>query len=451
VISNIRKSTKIVLLILLLYGLLGLLTFADDWHIEIYSGELLLDPVDAEPYLNEDGRTMVPVRFIAESFGADVTWKSDTQSVILELKDTVVEFRVDDATVIINGIPSEMDTKMVLDPVMGRTFVPFRFAVEPLGVVISDVNFTENQILRIDLLKEASINNLSLGNTSEVVIATLGQPTAKGLSAYGFEWWFYADDYKQYLQIGIADDQVVVLYTNSSQWSYENTYSGMSLEALKAQVDIESVVETTYKNTNLKIKQVDNKERFLNVHSDVAIEWFYDEHDMTVSSIRISKMPYILTQSSYAYNYSYFKDEAPNFKPPILTQNEQIRVDQTNSLMLFHLTNASRVNHKLPPLSYHLRVSELALSHSLDMYTNNYFDHTSPSTGTLGDRFKAWNIPFRSIMENIAWGQADGIYAHEGLMNSLGHRLNILSDRPTHLGTGSYGKYYTVNFLQTLD
>ena len=449
--KNIKKSLKILSLILLLYGLLGLLTFADDWHIEIYSGELLLEPVDAEPYLNEDGRTMVPVRFIAESFGADVTWQANSQTVIIKHKETVVEFKVDDATVVVNGVPSEMDTKMTLDPVLGRTFVPFRFAVEPLGVVISDVNFNDNQILRIDLLKKASINNLSLGNTKDFVINTMGQPTAKGLSAYGFEWWFYAEDYKQYLQIGMANDQVVVLYTNGDNWSYENTYSGMSLQALAGLVDIESEVETTYKNTNLKIKQVDNKERFLNVVGNIAIEWFYDEHDQNITSIRISQMPYILKQSTYAYNYSYFKDEAPNFNPPVLSQEDQLQVDQTNSLMLFYLTNASRVRRNLKPLLYDSRVSQLALSHSLDMFTNDYFDHTSPTTGTLGDRFKAWEIPFRSIMENIAWGQADGVYAHEGLMNSLGHRKNILSDRPTHLGTGSYKKFYTINFLEKLN
>lgn len=389
------------MLVLVLYGLLGLLTFADDWHIEIYSGELLLEPVDAEPYLNEDGRTMVPVRFIAESFGAEVTWQGQTQSVILKHLDTVVEFRVDDATVIVNGVASEMDTKMVLDPVQGRTFVPFRFAVEPLGVVISDVNFNENQILRIDLLSQASINNLSLGNTKDFVISTLGQPSAKGLSAYGFEWWFYADDYKQYLQIGIADDKVVVLYTNGLKWSYENTYSGMTLEALQDIVDTESIVETTYKNTNLKIRQDDRQERFLNVVGDVAIEWFYDEHDQNITSIRISQMPYILKQSSYAYNYSYFKDEAPNFMPANLSQEEQLRVDQTNSLMLFHLTNASRVRRNLRPLTYHSRVSDLALSHSLDMFTNEYFDHTSPTTGTLGDRFKAWEIPLEASWKTL--------------------------------------------------
>ena len=37
--------------------------------------------VDAQPYINEDGRTMVPVRFISEELGATVNWVPASQTV----------------------------------------------------------------------------------------------------------------------------------------------------------------------------------------------------------------------------------------------------------------------------------------------------------------------------------------------------------------------------------
>ena len=53
--------------------------------------------------------------------------------------------------------------------------------------------------------------------------------------------------------------------------------------------------------------------------------------------------------------------------------------------------------------------------------------------------------------ENLAYGQTSSIFAHEGLMNSLGHRENILQAKYEYLGVGvSFNgdnhPYYTENF-----
>jgi len=39
--------------------------------------------MDTVPILNKDDRTMVPVRFIAEAFGAKVEWDNDNQIVTI--------------------------------------------------------------------------------------------------------------------------------------------------------------------------------------------------------------------------------------------------------------------------------------------------------------------------------------------------------------------------------
>ena len=45
-------------------------------------------------------------------------------------------------------------------------------------------------------------------------------------------------------------------------------------------------------------------------------------------------------------------------------------------------------------------------------------------------------IQFNAAAENLAYGQQSSIYAHEGLMNSLGHRENILNTHVNTLGVG---------------
>lgn len=450
-----KKNTRFLVLTLCLYVVLGLFTFADDWQIEIYSDGMLLEPVDAIPYLNEDGRTMVPVRFMSEALGAEVSWVEETQSVLITKDKTEIAFQVNSDIVIINGQSRQMDTKMILEANTGRTFVPLRFAVEPLGIGIGNVEFLDDQLLKIELDNSPSLFNLRIGTAESEVLRQYGQPTSKGLSAFGYEWWFYADDYLQYMQIGMANNEVVVIYTNSGNWTYENTYRGLSVEELKSTFDIEDPIKIDFDNVSLTISQASDqslgKERYLYIKDDVAIEWFFDLHDGGVTSIRVSKMPYVLTQVSYQFSYSYPQGSMPDYSSPILSPEEQIQVDNTNSLMLFYLTNATRASRELNILTFDEEVSKLSLSHSVDMQTNDFFDHHSPTTGGLGDRFEAWNISFRSISENIAFGQADGVFAHEGLMNSLGHRKNILSISPTQVGVGSYYRYYTINFKEAIE
>src|SRR3954465_11899568 len=61
--------------------------------------------------------------------------------------------------------------------------------------------------------------------------------------------------------------------------------------------------------------------------------------------------------------------------------------------------------------------------------------HISPTTGSAADRVRAAKIKTAVVLENVA--RAYGVSeAHEGLMNSPGHRANIMSGIATHIGIG---------------
>ena len=93
---------------------------------------------------------------------------------------------------------------------------------------------------------------------------------------------------------------------------------------------------------------------------------------------------------------------------------------------MFDLTNATRVEHGLHPLSWDDHVKLTARDHSTDMAINQYFDHTNLKGESPFDRMEEDQISFRTAGENLAAGQISSIFAHEGLMNSIGHRENIL-------------------------
>lgn len=86
---------------------------------------------DAQAFIDENGRTLVPVRFVAESLGAQVGWEADTQTVPIMKEDQSIVLTIDQPVVQVDGKTVTLDTKAILSG--GRTFVPLRFVSEVLG------------------------------------------------------------------------------------------------------------------------------------------------------------------------------------------------------------------------------------------------------------------------------------------------------------------------------
>ena len=118
---------------------------------------------------------------------------------------------------------------------------------------------------------------------------------------------------------------------------------------------------------------------------------------------------------------------------------------------MLELVNHERARAGAPPLALHGELSEVARLKSQDMVQNNYFAHQSPTYGSPFEMMRAFGISYRMAGENLALaGSVDR--AHSALMNSSGHRANILNARYTHIGIGmvqgSRGQYYTQMFIQ---
>lgn len=91
--------------------------------------------IDAAPFVNADSRTMVPIRALAEDFGATVDWNADTKTVKVTLDGNTVEMTIDSKTYKVNGAKKTMDTAPVI--MSDRTYVPVRFVAEALGFKVT--------------------------------------------------------------------------------------------------------------------------------------------------------------------------------------------------------------------------------------------------------------------------------------------------------------------------
>lgn len=78
-----------------------------------------------------DGRTMVPVRVIAENFGASVGWDEATQTVTVSLADKEIVLVLGKSEAFVNGESVTLDVAAMEHN--GRTLVPLRFVTETFG------------------------------------------------------------------------------------------------------------------------------------------------------------------------------------------------------------------------------------------------------------------------------------------------------------------------------
>lgn len=110
------------------------------------------------------------------------------------------------------------------------------------------------------------------------------------------------------------------------------------------------------------------------------------------------------------------------------------------------LVNEARADADLPPLTMRRELTDAARLHSLDMAVNGFFGHVGPDGRGPGDRIAALDRTALAdfTAENVATvSRIGGIGAnfavrrlHRNLMDSPGHRENILHDKATHVAFG---------------
>lgn len=278
-----------------------------------------------------------------------------------------------------------------------------------------------------------SIYNIEIGTPEETVLERLGDPLQVSINEYGTKWSTYHQDYHNFMMISYDERRNVnAIYTNDDLISSE---SGIQYKSEKAFVREQYGEPLTEIRKGLNVYLLQDSEEFdLFEVGNLYLYVFYDLHtNDTVTALQIVAKK-LEQQKSGIY----------------ATHNELLR--QGFERQLFDLTNATRVRNGMPALEWDDRTAHTARNHSKDMAKFDYFSHENLQGQSPFDRMKADQIVFRAAGENLAYGQASSIFAHEGLMNSKGHRENILLDTYSHLGVGvSFNEenqpYYTEKFL----
>lgn len=118
---------------------------------------------------------------------------------------------------------------------------------------------------------------------------------------------------------------------------------------------------------------------------------------------------------------------------PYTVANPQPRPDLEAQMLL--LVNRERLAHGLNPLVADPALTEVARAHSRDMFARGYFSHIAPDGKDPFDRMRGAQVRYLTAGENLALAPTLP-QAHQGLMNSPGHRANILRPAFGRVGIG---------------
>ncbi len=170
----------------------------------------------------------------------------------------------------------------------------------------------------------------------------------------------------------------------------------------------------------------------------LKVDWLEDKLS-PVFDEAISKTMNKLTvepESTSAYDLKFTVD------------NPKIREDLEEQMLI--LVNEERAKVGLPALEADPEIRVVARAHSRDMFAKGYFAHTNKENLTPAQRVMNAGIKFTIAGENLALGPTLKI-CHQGLMNSPGHRANILQKRYGRVGIGileggRHGLMVTQNF-----
>jgi uncharacterized protein YkwD len=135
---------------------------------------------------------------------------------------------------------------------------------------------------------------------------------------------------------------------------------------------------------------------------------------------------------------------------PIKTTEKNLSIDYQDEAAMVVLVNQERAKVGLKALSVNEKLTDVARNYAKDMWERGYFSHYSPEGQDVADRLNNAGIPFQVVGENLALAPTL-LIAHNGLMNSPGHRANILDPDFNQIGigiidNGFYGKIFVQIF-----
>ena len=129
-------------------------------------------------------------------------------------------------------------------------------------------------------------------------------------------------------------------------------------------------------------------------------------------------------------------------------ETSEVKFDEEMEMDMLEMVNRERTSRGFSELVIDEKARDVARKHGVDMFEQGYFSHTNLEGKSSADRMKDGEVEFSMAGENLAFSK-DLLSAHNGLMESPGHRENILHPFFHRVGIGVVdGGVYGIIFVQ---
>ncbi len=184
-------------------------------------------PLLAAPYISND-RTMVPIRALSESFDCNVGWDGTTRNVTITSADKEINLFIDSTTAYVNGQEVTLDVAPQITNDI--TFVPVRFVTENMGYNVSYIPEVKSVLVYDQANHESnnttSIFPLYDVMSYYVYMVTGVYPTGAVLDDIKTHCLYFEDVEKFAIQNNIPSSEDFAVDTNA----YSNCYSANLLK-----------------------------------------------------------------------------------------------------------------------------------------------------------------------------------------------------------------------------
>jgi hypothetical protein len=229
-ISLVKTVSCICVMAIAMFGSTALV--GADYGVKVrYNGNEIYFP-DSKPFVDENNRTLVPVRFVAESMNISVYWDEQEKKITLIRNNIEVDLHIGEKHAMVNGRRQELDTSAELYG--DRTFVPLRFLSELMGTDIGWDGDNNTVLLSDKISRGGSSDVRAEAGTSIISIprATVEQAKTWARSKGASDTFISLADiaWRKAPQSGIDP---TVVYCQSAKESGFGRFGGVLDESLK--------------------------------------------------------------------------------------------------------------------------------------------------------------------------------------------------------------------------
>ena len=144
-IKKILEKTMVLIAVVIFIGTVNVLA-ADNNHITVYVNDSILDADVNAQIINSI--TMVPMRAIFETLGAEVIWDETNETVTAKKNGTEISLKINDNKMTKNGWEIELDAPAIL--LSDHTMLPLRAVSEAFGAAVTWDE--QNRIVNIEFI-----------------------------------------------------------------------------------------------------------------------------------------------------------------------------------------------------------------------------------------------------------------------------------------------------------